>query len=595
LVLCLPLAACLKMAPNDAPQAGGGDGGTADGGPSDPAGFSCDPNTAALTASPARRMAKVYIENSVKEFLSSFSSTSQTALLATMQDRFNLIPDDVVPKPGDAYDYSVDDPTVAQQHVDNMVYLGLTLGTAIAANAGYQSEMLAPCGANLSASALAGDACLTKFIQYYGRKAFRRPLTDPEVADFKSGYASATAAGLDGLTVLTARLIAHPYFYYQLDTDGDQLGGTEGADATYRLTRWELLSKITFLFWQAPPTDALYDMTTNTDITQDDKLAALVDQVLADPRAHQGMLDFYGQWYKLDQTQRPGTTGNIEAIKTLVAQDGLGTLPESLRDDMNQEVLDLVSHYTFDTDGKYEDILTSPISFAKTPTLAQIYGVSAWDGTSGNLVSLPAGERSGLLTRAAFVVSSMEYTRPVQKGKLIRTRILCDDIPPPPPTVNIQPLVHMAGESTRDALHQVTSDPACWSCHGTMDPLGDTTENYDPLGRVRQMESVFTDGQGAVSSQASIDTSVTPYLTADSASQVKDGVDLSKQIADSGLAHKCMVRNYFRYVSGRREVDATDGCDLESLRSKLMGAGGSIKQMIKQMILQSSFRQKKVG
>ncbi len=583
----LPLAACLgRFHAGSTPAPATTESGIS---------FACDPTASALTAAPVKRMAKVYVENSIREFVSGFSATSQTTLLSVIQSRFDLIPDDQIPSTAGGAYYSVDDATLAQEHVDNIVYLGLSLATSITGNPTYVSDMLNVCGPGLDKTALLGDACLTSFVQYYGRKAFRRPLADAETTDFKSFFTQVNSAGLDGFTALIARFISHPYFYYRIDEDGTLLSGTEGTDAIYQLTKWELLSKITFLFWQAPPTDALYDLVESLDITTDENLSTILDSILADPKAQQGILGFYSEWLKLEQTLIPGSTGNIMAIATQVADDGLDAVPPTQKDDMNQEILDLVNHYSLATDGRFEDILVSPYSFAKTPALAKIYGVDAWDGTAGNLVSFPVGERSGLLTRAAFVASNTEYTRPVIKGKLIRTQILCEDIPPPPPGVNIKPLVHMPGETTREATSEVTADTTCTTCHQPMDALGFATENYDPLGRIRQIELDFTDGQGMPSGQAQIDTSVTPMLTDGDMSSAKDGVELSQKIADSGLAHLCLVRNYFRYVNGRQEDDSADGCDLESMRKKLMNAGGSVKQMLKQTILQSSFRQKKVG
>src|SRR5262249_36747911 len=152
----------------------------------------------------------------------------------------------------------------------------------------YGNEMMKVCGAGKTKADLAQDACLTTFVNYYGRKAFRRPLAQSEVDDFKAYYRG-IGGGADPLTLLVGRLLAHPNFYYRFDTEGAPLGGTEGQDGVYRLSKWELLSKVTFPFWAAPPNDGLYDKVATVDITQDADLKAMVDQVLADPKATQGV------------------------------------------------------------------------------------------------------------------------------------------------------------------------------------------------------------------------------------------------------------------------------------------------------------------
>ena len=556
--------------------------------------FVCNTSSAAVTPTPIKRLSKDQVEGSIAEFLADLSAASRSAVLSAIQTRIDIIPNDLS-------DYYVqNDNSVTQDHVDAMFGLAVTLSTTLSGNAQYAQGMLSVCQAGAT---LDSDACLTSFVKHFGRKAFRRPLTDSEVSDMKTFYESAKTANTDAFGALVGRLIAHPNFYYHFDDAGQVLSGASGSDALYALSRWELLSKLTFLFWGAPPTDALYDQVQDLDITTDESLSSLVDQVLADAKAEQGVLqDFYNQWLEFNVTLRPGTDGNPLAFQTLLAQDGLSSLPADHQAAMNQEIVDLLKYYIFTTDGSFADVLESPYSFATTPELAKIYGVDPWDGTPTNLVSLPASERSGLLTRAAFVASSNEYTRPIMKGKRIRIQLLCDEVPPPPANLNITPLTHPANLTTRQATEQATADAACQSCHSQLDAPGFASENYDPLGHFRTMEARFTDGTATIAAEQPVDTAVTGVLDPTDSAQIAEAVALSKHIADSGRADMCMVRNYFRFLYGRLESESTDGCGLEAMREKLMGTGsdgtvlgpGSIRQMFKVAVMQPSFRQRKV-
>jgi len=583
---CLVLAGCIGNIGDRDKNGAHGSGGP---GGKNPAAFECDPSLATQTPSPIKRLAKVYFVNAVDEFLSELDDASRAALMASIQTRLDLVPTD-----GSDY-YSTNDEKVTQDHVDAVFGVAITLASKLTDGAtGYATAMLQPCGAGADTSALEQDGCLTSFLQHYGRKAFRRPLTQPELDDFKAYYHEAVGKGVDGLAALVGRLIAHPSFYYRFDSEGDVLEGTEGTDAIHRLTKWELLSKITFLFWASPPTDELYDRVETTDITTDENLDALLDEVLADPKAERGILGFYREWLILDKTKNPGTEGNVVAGKALVAAAGLDSLPTTHREDMIQEVLDLTRHYTLSTDGTLHDILTSPYSFAKTPALATIYGVEPWDGTAGNLVPFPDGQRSGLVTRAAMLASSAEYTRPIIKGKLIRTRLLCTTISPPPPNLMIKPLVHPPDKSTRQAVEEATASATCQACHHLMNPLGFLTENFDPLGRVRDKELRFADGTDEVVSQLAIDTTAIAGIGETDKEELENAVDLGAHLAESGEVDKCMVRNYFEFVTGRKEDNDADGCDLVHMRDKLVGSGGSIKAMLKESVMQASFRQRMV-
>jgi Protein of unknown function (DUF1588)/Protein of unknown function (DUF1592)/Protein of unknown function (DUF1585) len=580
----MTLAACIGKI-GDGPDAHGvGAPGT------DPTAFTCDPATAALTPSPIKRLAKVYFENAVRELLSPLDDAAREELMASIQTRLDLIPTD-----GSDH-YSPNDDRVTQDHVDAIFGVALSLSSKIAEDtSGSAGQLLAVCGEGADKSALAEDGCLSAFLDYYGRKAFRRPLTPAEIDDFKAFYQLAVAEGVDGLGALIGRLIGHPNFYYRFDSEGDAAEGTEGQDAVYVLTRWELLSKITFLFWAAPPTDALYDHVESTDITEDDALRALLADVLADPRAEQGTLGFYREWLELDKTKAPATEGNVVAGLELVSAAGIDALPPSHRENMIQEVLDLARHYTLSTDGTLGDMFTSPYSFARTPELATIYGVEPWDGTASHQVSLPDGQRSGLLTRAAMVASNTEYTRPIIKGKLIRTRILCTDVPPPPPGLQIKPLVHPADQTTREAVEEATADATCQACHQHLNSLGFLSENYDPLGRFRDKELRFAEGTGEVVSQLDLDLTGVAGLFEGDTRELADAVELGEHLAESGQADACFVENYFEFVTGRSADAKTDGCDLVHMRDKLTAPGGSIKAMLMESVLQESFRRRKVN
>ena len=66
--------------------------------------------------------------------------------------------------------------------------------------------------------------------------------------------------------------------------------------------------------------------------------------------------------------------------------------------------------------------------------------------------------------------------------------------PPEPPPGDIPPLEASAaggGLSVREQLEQHRSNPACATCHRNMDPLGFGLENYDAIGRWRDMEGKF--------------------------------------------------------------------------------------------------------
>jgi hypothetical protein len=188
-----------------------------------------------------------------------------------------------------------------------------------------------------------------------------------------------------------------------------------------------------------------------------------------------------------------------------------------------------------------------------------------------------------------MVASNAEYTRPIMKGKHIRTQILCQDIPPPPADLEIEPLLHPVDETTRQATEKATGAKECQACHSSINALGFASEGYDPLGRFRPVEKRFDD-EGNVVSELPLNTAALVELYAGESAEVADAVELSDYVAESGVAHKCMVRHYFRFVNGHEEDDKTNSCELQGMLDVLSGEGGAIKAMLKQSVMQRSFR-----
>jgi hypothetical protein len=77
----------------------------------------------------------------------------------------------------------------------------------------------------------------------------------------------------------------------------------------------------------------------------------------------------------------------------------------------------------------------------------------------------------------------------VIRGKWILENILGS--PPPPPPANVPALKDNTVDANlpvRERLKQHRAQEACASCHNLMDPVGFALENYDAIGRWREIE-----------------------------------------------------------------------------------------------------------
>jgi len=136
--------------------------------------------------------------------------------------------------------------------------------------------------------------------------------------------------------------------------------------------------------------------------------------------------------------------------------------------------------------------------------LAEHYGIEGVAGSEFRRVTLSTDHRGGVLSQGAVLTVSSYPTRtsPVIRGKYVLQNIL--GMPPPPPPADVPLLEESAGaeaKSVRDQLEVHRANAVCASCHRNMDPLGFGLENYDAIGRWRDVDGEFpVDASGTLPS-----------------------------------------------------------------------------------------------
>jgi hypothetical protein len=280
--------------------------------------------------------------------------------------------------------------------------------------------------------------------------------------------------------------------------------------------------------------------------------------MLADPRARAGLSTFYEQWLGL-------------SLLTTTTKDS-STYPgfdDGLRSAMAEETRRFVDHVLWEGDAKLATLLTAPIGFVNAP-LAKIYGVAGpKDESTFTRVALDPTQRSGLLTQASFLTAfaASNASSPVKRGKWIRVRMLCQDLPEPP--ANVPPLPPPEqGVSTRERFAMHTASPACAGCHTLIDGLGFGLERYDGIGVYRTRDlGVEVDARGEVTATSDIDG---PY---------EGGPELAARLAASEQVRGCAPTQWFRYSIGRHD-EADDACSLAALQERFGSDSGDLKELM---------------
>ncbi len=430
-------------------------------------------------------------------------------------------------------------------------------------------------------------ACIDDFIKGFGERALRRPLETDEVAFYRGFYGTSNAIDPLAFTDLIAGFLTAPQFLYMVE-HGDRAIPNK-ADL-FGLSNFELASRLSYHFTQSMPDADLWAAAKAGTLTSEGEYEKQVDRLMDDPRARKASQEFFTDYLKVEDLPALEAANDKKDFKALAGDLAVTNM---LRQNMIDDAVEMFQYYTWEKGGSVDDVLKSELSFARTSDLAKVYNVEPWDGQS-DPPALPGGERPGFLTRAAFLSTDQATTRPIMKGVFIRTSVLCDEIPPPPPGASNAP-VDTTNGTTREAVEAITeqASSACAGCHQTLiNGLGFATENYDALGRHRSEEVLFSD-EGKERLRLEVNTRAIPRVFEDDEREVSGPGELMARIAESGKVQACMARNYFRFTFARWEdAEGADNCALERLR-KTVDGGGGLKDMLRTVALSTEFKSRK--
>jgi hypothetical protein len=117
--------------------------------------------------------------------------------------------------------------------------------------------------------------------------------------------------------------------------------------------------------------------------------------------------------------------------------------------------------------------------------------------------------------------------------------------------------------TNRDRIGQHTTNKTCAGCHNLVDPIGFGFEKFDAIGQ-RRDKLKLSFGESFGETKASRAKLTTVELELDTKGQVA-GIpnsgfaspkELGAVLAASPQCQECLVKQYFRYVSGRTEMPA---------------------------------------
>lgn len=413
--------------------------------------------------------------------------------------------------------------------------------------------------------------CRDSFIATFGRRAYRRPLSEAEVASYRTLFDSAAewspadGAFRGGVQAVLEAMLQSPNFLYRVER-----GSGERDEFGVKLAAWEVATRLAFMITGTTPDDTLLDAAAAGQLSTPESIAEQARRLLATPAVQERVQDFHARWAQLDELD--GIAKDVSVFPQFS--------PE-LVSSMTASTERFISEVTLTSNGALQALLTAPFGFVDQ-NLAAVYGLTGAFGPELSRVEFDAeSPRAGLLTQPSFLAghsSSDTGTSPILRGVFVLRRLLCQPIPDPPP--NAQSTVPPPSETpivtTREYFEWKTGMAACQGCHSVINPIGFAFEDFDALGNHRTTEK---DAPVDASGEVALNSAMLSFV---------GGKELAEQLAALPEAQACYAQNWLRYTFGRADT-ADDLKTLTVLRQGLADPNYGVRDLMLDITQSAAF------
>jgi len=546
--------------PGSGPGKGGGTGGTNGGmmtgpgpGGSGPGPTPVTPGAINVGISPLRRLTAEQYRNTVRDLL--MMPDAKTVVLTTD-----------LPADGAIADRFSGNATGALAGLDADTYSGLAekLATKAVANL----TPLLPCQPS------GGKACATQFIQAFGKRAFRRPLSAAEVTRFETVFTTGSTGGTfqEGIKLVIQAMLQSPKFLYLIEPIP-----ANGAGKVFQVDGWAMATRLSYFFLNSMPDAGLFTAAEANQLGTPEQVADQAQRLIKDTRFRETLATFHNEWLELDALE----SADKDAMM-------FPTWTDALKTALGQQTEKFIEGVIADGDGKMGTLLASSYSWLSGP-LYDLYGVTKpANATAWTKVTLKNDQRAGLLTHAGLLAGLAHENRTsfILRGNLVREAILCFEVPPPPANVDTSEMMISPTATAKERSEMHRSNPSCMGCHAAFDPIGFAFESYDAIGKYRTTDAagkpIDTEGELVDVSKA-LD------------GKVPNAVALAQKLSTSTEAGECVARMWMRFGLGRSESDKEDTTSLAAAFKAMKDSGGSIPETLVSIARSDSFRHQKVN
>ena len=352
---------------------------------------------------------------------------------------------------------------------------------------------------------------LTAFSQRFAQLAYRRPLTDEQRADLATIYGANVAPEVAAKRAFIFTLSNPAFLYPGLGAQDD----------------YAVASRLALNLWDSVPDGLLLQAAAAGRLKDAAQVRLQAQRMMKDPRAKAKLRDFLHHWLHVEE--------GAEIAKDQKEYPGFD---QAVITDLRTSLELFTEEVVWSESSDYRQLLLTD-TILMNERLARFYGQKVAAGAGFQPVKMDADQRGGVLTHP-YVLATFSYTKstsPIHRGVFVTRNILGRMLRPPPMAIAFMDDKFDPSLTMREKVTELTSKPACMSCHVTINPLGFSFERFDAVGRVRT-----TDNQKPVNPTSD-------YTTADGiVIQLTGARDVAVHAAESLAGQTGFVRNLFHQL-----------------------------------------------
>ena len=290
-------------------------------------------------------------------------------------------------------------------------------------------------------------------------RAFRRPLTPQQQQFFVDRFFAEIKEPELALKSVIILALKSPRFLYLTSETGDA---------------YDAATRLSFALWDSLPDAPLLEAAKAGTLDP----AKEAERMLADPRAKAKLCAYYHRWLQMDRLH--------DLAKDPTRYPGFDA---AIVSDLRTSLDLFLDEVTWGATSDFRQLLLADYVYMNG-RLAKFYGVDLPENAPFQKVKMDPKKHAGLLTHPLLMAgfSYTSVTSPIHRGVFLARALLGRRLKAPPDAVTpIPPELHPS-LSTRERILLQTKGPDCQSCHAMINPLGFALENFDAVGRFREVE-----------------------------------------------------------------------------------------------------------